>query len=54
MPSKELKVSTNLNPEVVMNALKEVKVPGTRVDVVSVNLIGDRLRAIIDFRQGQL
>jgi len=34
-------VSNNLNPEVVMEALREVKVPGTRVDVVSVNLIGE-------------
>jgi ATP-binding protein involved in chromosome partitioning len=38
---KEMKVNNNLNPETVMNALKEVKVPGTRVDVVSVNLIGE-------------
>ncbi len=38
---KELKVNNNLNPETVMEALREVKVPGTRVDVVSVNLIGE-------------
>ena len=38
---KEMKVSNNLNPETVMEALREVKVPGTRVDVVSVNLIGE-------------
>jgi ATP-binding protein involved in chromosome partitioning len=36
-----LKVSNNLNPDIVMEALKEVKVPGTRVDVVSINLIGE-------------
>jgi ATP-binding protein involved in chromosome partitioning len=36
-----LKVSNNLNPDVVMAALKEVKVPGTKVDVVSINLIGE-------------
>jgi len=34
-------VSNNLNPDVVMAALKEVKVPGTKVDVVSINLIGE-------------
>jgi ATP-binding protein involved in chromosome partitioning len=34
-------VSNNLNPEVVMAALKDVKVPGTKVDVVSINLIGE-------------
>jgi len=34
-------VSSNLNPEVVMEALKDVKVPGTRVDVVSIKLIGE-------------
>ncbi|MEN8006071.1 MAG: Mrp/NBP35 family ATP-binding protein [Candidatus Krumholzibacteriota bacterium] len=34
-------MSNNLNPETVMAALKEVKVPGTRVDVVSINLIGE-------------
>jgi len=34
-------VSNNLNPETVMAALKEVKVPGTRVDVVSIDLIGE-------------
>ena len=39
--TKELKVSNNLNPETIMTALKDVKVPGTRVDVVSINLIGE-------------
>ncbi|MGD9547499.1 MAG: P-loop NTPase [Candidatus Krumholzibacteriia bacterium] len=34
-------MSTKLNPETVMEALRQVKVPGTRVDVVSVNLIGE-------------
>ncbi len=34
-------MSTNLNPEVIMNALKEVLVPGTKVDVVKVGLIGE-------------
>ena len=34
-------MSNNLNPDVVMAALKEVKVPGTKVDVVSINLIGE-------------
>lgn len=34
-------MSNNLNPETVMAALKEVKVPGTRVDVVSIDLIGE-------------
>jgi len=34
-------VSNNLNPEVIMNALKEVTVPGTKVDVVKVGLIGE-------------
>ncbi len=34
-------MSTNLNPEVIMEALKEVLVPGTRVDVVKVGLIGE-------------
>jgi ATP-binding protein involved in chromosome partitioning len=36
-----LKVINNLNPEIVMTALKDVKVPGTRVDVVTINLIGE-------------
>ena len=30
-----------LTPESVMAALREVKVPGTRVDVVAINLIGE-------------
>ena len=34
-------MSNNLNPETVMAALREVKVPGTRVDVVSIDLIGE-------------
>ena len=34
-------MSSNLNPEVVMEALRQVKVPGTRVDVVSIDLIGE-------------
>ena len=34
-------MSTQLNPEVVREALKEVKIPGTKVDVLSINLIGD-------------
>lgn len=34
-------MGNNLNPETVMAALKEVKVPGTRVDVVSIKLIGE-------------
>jgi ATP-binding protein involved in chromosome partitioning len=34
-------VNPILNPEVVMQALKDVKVPGTRVDVVAINLIGE-------------
>jgi ATP-binding protein involved in chromosome partitioning len=34
-------VSEKLTPEVVMEALKDVKVPGTRVDVVKINLIGE-------------
>ena len=34
-------MNSNLNPETVMAALKDVKVPGTRVDVVSINLIGE-------------
>jgi ATP-binding protein involved in chromosome partitioning len=36
-----LKVINNLNPEIVMTALKDVKVPGTRVGVVTINLIGE-------------
>ncbi|MBK8165430.1 MAG: Mrp/NBP35 family ATP-binding protein [bacterium] len=34
-------MSTPLTPETVMQALRDVKVPGTRVDVVSINLIGE-------------
>ncbi len=34
-------MSQSLTPEIVMAALREVKVPGTRVDVVSINLIGE-------------
>ncbi len=34
-------MSTPLTPETVMQALREVKVPGTRVDVVSISLIGE-------------
>ncbi len=34
-------MSTNLNPDVVVAALKEVMVPGTKVDVVKINLIGE-------------
>ncbi len=34
-------MSNNLNPETIMAALKDVKVPGTKVDVVSINLIGE-------------
>ncbi len=34
-------MSNNLNPEVIMNALKAVTVPGTKVDVVKVGLIGE-------------
>ena len=34
-------MSPNLNPETVMQGLKEVLVPGTRVDVVKVGLIGE-------------
>jgi len=34
-------VSPNLNPEIVMEALKEVHVPGTKVDVVKIGLIGE-------------
>jgi ATP-binding protein involved in chromosome partitioning len=34
-------VSANLNPETVMDALKQVMVPGTKVDVVKVGLIGE-------------
>ena len=41
LPHKEMNVSNNLNPETVMAALKDVKVPGTKVDVVSIDLIGE-------------
>lgn len=34
-------MSTNLNPEQVMTALQSVLVPGTKVDVVKVGLIGE-------------
>ncbi len=34
-------MSSNLNPETIMEALKEVLVPGTRVDVVKIGLIGE-------------
>lgn len=34
-------MSTNLTPEVILEALKQVKVPGTNVDVVRVDLIGE-------------
>jgi ATP-binding protein involved in chromosome partitioning len=34
-------MSQPLTPETVLAALREVKVPGTRVDVVSINLIGE-------------
>ncbi len=34
-------MSANLNPEVVMEALKEVMVPGTKVGVTKVGLIGE-------------
>jgi len=34
-------LSENLNPETVMQALQDVVVPGTRVDVVKVGLIGE-------------
>ena len=34
-------MSNNLNPEVIMNVLKAVTVPGTKVDVVKVGLIGE-------------
>jgi ATP-binding protein involved in chromosome partitioning len=34
-------MSKPLTPETVMQALREVKVPGTRVDVVSISLIGE-------------
>ena len=34
-------MSANLNPDVVLAALKEVKVPGANVDIVAINLIGE-------------
>ena len=34
-------MSANLNPETVMAALQEVMVPGTKVDIVKVGLIGE-------------
>ncbi len=34
-------MSSNLTPERVAEALQDVKVPGTRVDVVKINLIGE-------------
>jgi ATP-binding protein involved in chromosome partitioning len=34
-------VSININADMVVDALKEVMLPGTRVDVVKVNLIGE-------------
>ena len=34
-------MSPNLNPETVMEALKQVHVPGTKVDVVKIGLIGE-------------
>ena len=34
-------MSSQITPERVMEALKEVKVPGTRVDVLSIKLIGE-------------
>ncbi len=34
-------MSTQLTPELVQQALKEVMVPGTKVDVLSINLIGE-------------
>jgi len=34
-------VSANLNPETVMTALQQVMVPGTKVDIVKVGLIGE-------------
>jgi ATP-binding protein involved in chromosome partitioning len=36
-----MKLSPSPNPEIVMNALKTVLVPGTRVDVVKIGLIGE-------------
>jgi ATP-binding protein involved in chromosome partitioning len=36
-----LNVSTNINADLVVEALKEVMLPGTKVDVVKVNLIGE-------------
>ena len=34
-------MSSQITPERVMEALKEVKVPGTKVDVLSIKLIGE-------------
>ncbi len=34
-------MSANLNPEMVMEALKEVMVPGTKVDIVKIGLVGE-------------
>ena len=34
-------MSANLNPEVIMEALKEVLVPGTKVDIVKIGLVGE-------------
>ncbi len=34
-------MSSNLNPEMVMEALKEVMVPGTKVDIVKIGLVGE-------------
>ncbi len=34
-------MSPNLTPETVLAALKDVKVPGTRVDIVKINLVGE-------------
>lgn len=40
-PIEVTTMSQPLTPEFIMAALREVKVPGTRVDVVSINLIGE-------------
>jgi ATP-binding protein involved in chromosome partitioning len=40
-PFEVTSMSQPLTPESIMTALREVKVPGTRVDVVSINLIGE-------------
>ena len=34
-------MSSQLNPETVMEALKDVHVPGTRVDIVKIGLVGE-------------